>query len=80
MLLVGKTNLTSTYEYTYVSGKSVGTQQAEFISMMVKLWELGYESFYIDRAVQITSKKMKNLLKSRQESMQSIVYMAEVIA
>ena len=51
MLLVGRTNLTSTFEYTYVSGKSVGTQQAEFISMMVKLWELGYESFYIDRAV-----------------------------
>jgi len=47
---------------------------------MVKMWELGHESFHFDRAVYIASKMMKDLNLSRNETMYSVIYMAKAIA
>ena len=47
---------------------------------MVKLWELGYESFYLDQFVARASRRTKDLSDSREETLQSIIQVAETTA
>lgn len=47
---------------------------------VTKLWELGYESYRYDIIAYKEAERMKKLSKSKGETMQTVVYMAKVIA
>ena len=66
--------------YTWKNHDTFGMQHAYISKCMVHLWQLGYESFIIDRTVYISSRSMKDLISSRHETIPSILYMSETFA
>lgn len=49
------------------------------LAALVKLWKLGYESFQIDMVAYMTCISVQKLIKSRKETMRSILKMGTVL-